>query len=55
MQPPIRDPRSKARWQAAIDQLATLDLIRGGGHKGEVSNLTDRGDEAADSLRTGEG
>jgi hypothetical protein len=48
-----QDPRSEARWQAAFDQLRTLDLIRDVGHKGEVFNLTDRGYEVADALRAG--
>lgn len=47
------DPRSEARWQAAFDQLRTLDMIRDVGHKGEVFNLTDRGYEVADALRGG--
>ncbi len=47
------DPRSEARWQAAFDQLKTLDLIRDVGHKGEVFNLTERGYKVADALLAG--
>jgi len=49
------DSRSEARWEGAFRQLQGLDLIRDGGHKGEVFNLTDRGYEVADSLRAGAG
>lgn len=44
------DRRSVARWEAAIDQLRSLDLIVDRGHKGEVFQVTALGYEVADRL-----
>jgi hypothetical protein len=43
--------RSEAAWQAAIDQLVDLDLIREMSYGGAVFQLTAKGYQAADSLK----
>jgi hypothetical protein len=49
------NPRSEARWDAALNQLRGLDLLKDVGHKGELFRLTDLGYEIADKLRAGIG
>ncbi|WP_269371136.1 hypothetical protein [Devosia neptuniae] len=44
------DRRSVARWEAAIDQLKSLDLIVDRGYKGEIFKITALGYEVADRL-----
>lgn len=43
-------PRAKAKWDAAINQLLSLDLISDVGYKGEIFHLTDNGYKIADEL-----
>jgi hypothetical protein len=47
--------RSEARWDAALNQLQLLDLLKDVGHKGEIFRLTDAGYDIADKLRAGIG
>jgi len=49
------EPRSEARWDAALRQLCEMDLLQDVGHKGELFRLTDRGYDLADQLRAGIG
>jgi hypothetical protein len=49
------DPRSEARWEAALRQLQELGLLEAMGHKGELFKMTDLGYETADRLRGGAG
>jgi hypothetical protein len=49
------DPRSEAKWEAAIDTLRELRLIQDLGHKSEVFRLTELGYQTADRLRGGVG
>lgn len=49
------DPRSEARWDAALQQLREMGLLQDVGHKGELFRLTDRGYDIADQLRAGIG
>jgi hypothetical protein len=46
-----RDPRSQARWKAAVQELAALRFLEEIGEKGEVFEVTDAGYEAADHIR----
>jgi hypothetical protein len=46
------NPRSEAKWKAAINQLASLGLIEDRGYKGEVFAITDEGYRVADILKT---
>jgi hypothetical protein len=43
-------PRTKAKWEAAFDELLNFDLIYGVGHKGQIFHLTDKGYKVADEL-----
>jgi len=43
-------PRTKAKWEAAIDELLNLDLIYSVGYKGDIYHLTDKGFKLADEL-----
>ena len=43
-------PRTKAKWDAVINQLLSLDLISDVGYKGEIFHLTDKGYKIADEL-----
>lgn len=45
-----KDRRSIARWEAALKQLQSEELIVERGHKGEVFEVTDKGYEMADKL-----
>ena len=45
------NPRSEAKWKAALDQLTTLDLLEDRGNNGEVFGITNAGYETADHLR----
>jgi len=45
------DPRSQARWKAAVHELVTLRFLEPLGEKGEVFEVTDAGYEAADNFR----
>lgn len=47
-----QDPRSEAKWQAAIRELVQQGLIEGRGHKGEVFNVTAEGFRVADKLKS---
>lgn len=47
-----QDPRSEAKWQAAIRELVQQGLIEGRGHKGEVFNITAEGFRVADQLKS---
>jgi hypothetical protein len=47
--------RSEARWDAALNQLRELDLLKDVGHKGELFRLTDTGYDIVDKLRAGIG
>jgi len=44
-------PRTKAKWDAALQELIDLDLIYGVGYKGEMFNLTEKGYKVADELK----
>lgn len=44
------EPRSEARWEGAVDELADKDLIRDVGYEGEVYEVTARGFDVADTL-----
>lgn len=46
-----RDPRSQARWKAAVHELVALRFLEPLGVKGEVFEITDAGYEAADHIR----
>ncbi len=50
-----QDPRSRAEWEQAIDDLCALGLLQERGHKGEVFGLTAEGYRIADELRLGPG
>jgi hypothetical protein len=45
------DPRSQARWKAAVHELVALRFLEPLGVKGEVFEITDAGYEAADHIR----
>jgi hypothetical protein len=45
-------PRSKAKWEAVFDELIDGEFIRGIGFKGEVFELTAKGFELADKLKS---
>jgi hypothetical protein len=49
------DPRSQARWKAAVHELVALRLLEPLGAKGEVFEITDAGYKAADHLRQQQG
>jgi len=49
------DPRSEAKWEAALGLLRELDLAQDVGYKGEIFRLTDLGYQTADRLRAGVG
>jgi hypothetical protein len=46
-----QQPRSTARWQAALNELRESRLVQDRGHKGEVLGVTDEGYRVADLLR----
>ena len=46
-----QDPRSQARWESAVKQLASEELIQDRGDKGEVFAMTEEGYKVADLLR----
>lgn len=46
-----KDPRTEARWEAAVRQLTDLRFLQDVGHKGEVFAVTGDGYEMADHLR----
>jgi hypothetical protein len=46
---PESTPRTEARWEHAVDELAKLGLIRGS--DGEIYDVTPKGYEVADQLR----
>ena len=46
-------PRSEARWEAALQCLLELDLIKDQGYKGELFRLTNLGYQVADQFRRG--
>ncbi|MDT8390563.1 MAG: DUF4062 domain-containing protein [Lentisphaeria bacterium] len=46
----IGNPRSEAKWRAAIDALVAMGCLEPRGHKGEVFGLTHTGYEIADRL-----
>lgn len=45
--------RLEARWDAALQRLRELDLLRDLGHKGELFQLAHLGYQIADSIRSG--
>ena len=45
------NPRSRAIWEGAVDELVREDLLQAVGHKGEVFRVTRQGYEAADLLK----
>jgi len=45
------NPRSQARWKAAVEELVALGLLEPLGEKDEVFGITDAGYEAADRIR----
>jgi hypothetical protein len=45
------DPRSEARWRAAVDELVAQELLERRGYKDEVFGMTNTGYEVADILR----
>ena len=45
------NPRSEARWGAALKQLDELELVQDLNYKGEMFQLTDLGYQVADELR----
>jgi hypothetical protein len=47
----LANPRSEAKWRAAVDSLRGCGAIEGRGSKGEVFGLTDRGYRLADEVR----
>jgi hypothetical protein len=49
-----RDPRARARWEEAFQQLEENDLLRDRGYKGEVFGMTAAGYEMAALLREGQ-
>jgi len=50
-----RNPRSQARWKAAVQELVALRLLQPLGEKGEVFEITAAGYEAADHIRRQQG
>lgn len=46
-----KNPRSRAKWESAVRQLCTLDLLDEAGYKGEVFRMTDLGYKVADAIR----
>lgn len=47
-----KDPRSRAVWSAAIQELCEHGLLEPRGHKGEVFGVTRRGYEVADQMKS---
>lgn len=45
-----KDRRSIARWEAALEQLRSEDLIVERGHKGEIFEITAKGYEVAEQV-----
>jgi hypothetical protein len=45
------NPRSRAAWEGAIDQLCRLELLQERGYKGEVFGITAEGYRIADAIR----
>ncbi len=45
------DRRSVARWEAALEQLVSYNLVVARGHKNEIFEVTDYGYSIADSLK----
>lgn len=45
------DPRSRAIWEGAVDELDQNGLVQSVGHKGEIFRVTREGYDAADLLR----
>jgi hypothetical protein len=45
------NPRSRAAWEGALEELANLDLVRTLGDKGEIYQLTREGYDVAELLR----
>ncbi|MBI2286138.1 MAG: DUF4062 domain-containing protein [Nitrosomonadales bacterium] len=45
------DPRSRAIWEGAVDELDRNGLVQSVGHKGEIFRVTREGYDAADLLR----
>ena len=48
-----RNPRSEARWEAALKQLDELELVQDLNYKGELFRLIDLGYKCADQIRGG--
>jgi hypothetical protein len=44
------NPRSRAAWEGAVDELVDLGFLDAVGHKGEMFRITRQGYEAADAL-----
>lgn len=47
----VGDPRSEAKWVAAVEELLILDLIRDQGGEGEVFSVTNEGFQVAERLQ----
>ncbi len=45
------NPRSRAAWEGAIDQLCRFGLLQERGYKGEVFGITNEGYRVADAIR----
>lgn len=43
-------PRSRAKWESAVDELAARGLVRDAGYKGSIFQVTNAGYEVAESL-----
>lgn len=44
------EPRTKAKWDAALDDLLSLELVKPVGYKGQIFQITEKGYSMADSL-----
>jgi hypothetical protein len=49
---PSQDPKTTATWRAALTELLSANAIEARGHKGEVFEVTKRGHDLAEQIRT---
>lgn len=49
----LRNPRSEAQWEAAVQELYSNGFIQDRGYKGEIFTVTNAGYELADKIREG--
>ncbi len=47
-----KDRRSEARWEHGLEQLISEGLVKERGHKGEIFEVTARGYDLADVVRS---